>query len=226
MGAAPPAHGRLPTNKVRCTSFHDVNTVKITVGPDKARFFVRHHKLCAGSGFFRAALTSGFKEATEQVIDLPEDDLATVDAFIYWIYSGSLPSFGEETLTEIENATFFTSIQRLPKIYVFAEKYDISILKRCATIKLMKLVKLCRPPHEVYVTKIYAMTGEISGLRRLMCDWYVWKFGTTYLGGKTVRESCLKTPEFAADLIAACTRHWKKCGTTPTFEEMNVSDYF
>ena len=46
-------------------SFRDNVTVLVTVGEEKAEFYVHKPLLCDGSHFFRTALTGGYKETTE-----------------------------------------------------------------------------------------------------------------------------------------------------------------
>lgn len=58
------------------------------VGPGSVKFHAYQDSLCK-LPFFQAALRGNFKEATEQVITMPEDDPSRVSALIEFLYTGN-----------------------------------------------------------------------------------------------------------------------------------------
>ncbi|KAJ3518930.1 hypothetical protein NM208_g14327 [Fusarium decemcellulare] len=59
-------------------------------------FKVHRAVVCPQSRFFRAALTSNFREGISQTIELPEDDPDILERFLEFMYTGSY-SLGKET---------------------------------------------------------------------------------------------------------------------------------
>ena len=65
--------------------------IPICVGHDDAAEIIYAHKeVLLKSRYFRALLDSGFAEAQEKKIYLPEDDADSVKSFITWLYTGSI----------------------------------------------------------------------------------------------------------------------------------------
>lgn len=60
--------------------------ISLYVGDARVQFYVHKDTLCQ-LPFFHAALTGGFKEASEHVIALPEDDASHVSAMIEFLYT-------------------------------------------------------------------------------------------------------------------------------------------
>lgn len=64
------------------------HTVTLLVGTDSTILNVSQHILCR-LPFFRAALQGNFREASEQKINMPEDDPQDVTALVEFLYTGS-----------------------------------------------------------------------------------------------------------------------------------------
>lgn len=63
--------------------------VVVLVGPIKRRFEVHKGLVCSRSDFFKAAFMGTFQEA-DGTITLPEQEPATFEYFVYWLYTDSL----------------------------------------------------------------------------------------------------------------------------------------
>lgn len=61
-------------------------TVTLLVGTDKTALNVSQHILCR-LPFFRAALQGNFREASEQKVSMPEDELQDVTALVEFLYT-------------------------------------------------------------------------------------------------------------------------------------------
>ena len=65
------------------------------MGSEKKVFKTHKRLLCSFSTYFRAALDGNFKEASEQKIELLEDDPSVIERFQLWLYQGSILNIDE-----------------------------------------------------------------------------------------------------------------------------------
>jgi hypothetical protein len=65
----------------------------MSVGSGEKKLSVHKKLLCEASKFFAKAFNGPFKEGLIGVIELPEEDEVALNAFITWLYRGSLPNF-------------------------------------------------------------------------------------------------------------------------------------
>lgn len=84
------------------------------MGEGKRVFIVPKELLYSVSEYFKAALEGNFKEATEQKVELPDDDPEVVERVLLWAYTGKILDQGE-TVDDM-------SFMNLAGIYVFAER--------------------------------------------------------------------------------------------------------
>jgi len=101
--------GQLETDNRRL----DAPPVKISVGPDKAVFYVDHSALVDQKGFFEAALKKEWKEGQERLIELPEDDPHVFGIYARWLYTDWISCASDADPK---------GLSVLPKLYVLAEK--------------------------------------------------------------------------------------------------------
>lgn len=113
-------------------------TIGLFVGEDRVQFYAHKDTLCQ-LPFFQAALSGGFKEASEQVITLPEDKPSHVSALIEFLYTGNYTY----TYTSNPDATPRSDGSAAPAgdkvegmfhigVYVVASKYDCQELVQIA----------------------------------------------------------------------------------------------
>ncbi len=67
--------------------------VTVLVGSQETRFELHKGLLCASSDFFKAVITSDFKERDQNEIKLPEQDVKIFRFFVHWLYTGRLRGF-------------------------------------------------------------------------------------------------------------------------------------
>lgn len=84
------------------------------MGEEKRVFIVPKELLYSVSDYFKAALEGNFKEATEQKVELPDDDPEVIERVLLWAYTGKILDQGE-TVDDM-------SFTNLAGIYVFAER--------------------------------------------------------------------------------------------------------
>ncbi|PSK42698.1 BTB/POZ and MATH domain-containing protein 6 [Elsinoe australis] len=115
----------------RFSSFSDDETLSdITILHEGGKFYAHKIVLAARSDYFKALFTDGFKESTEQTIELREDNteaLVTMLKFCY--HKNILPDLGEEIEDHVE---------KTKQIFIVAEKYLVDGLKRAAIDVILK----------------------------------------------------------------------------------------
>jgi hypothetical protein len=68
------------------------DTVTFYVGPNRQHFVVHKNLLVTQSNYFKGALTGTlYKEATEGVVNLEEDDPDSFRLLVAWLYTGRIP---------------------------------------------------------------------------------------------------------------------------------------
>lgn len=146
--------------------FCEVPTVTFLVGKSKKAFYVHQEQLCQVSPVFKAAFTSAFREGSEKKMDLVEEDENTFDRFIQWLYSQQYEISGDRR--EGDRYARFTAPL---KLFVLAEKFDISKLKNLLMTKMFAAVKqgLARPS-KTAIAYAYEHTPPSSIIRRLLAD--------------------------------------------------------
>ena len=76
-----------------CFRFLYRTIVRIYVGPEEKVFDLHKELLCSKSKFFRAAFEGSFREAGEEAMKLPEQNVETFQYFVHWLYSGKLTGY-------------------------------------------------------------------------------------------------------------------------------------
>ena len=176
------------------------------MGSEKAIFEVHERQLCDQSSFFNAALNSGFKESSERVVALPDDDVDTVDLFAQWLYSAEDYTMSMDILPEDDSGDYLMPAM---KLLIFAEKYDV----QCLIGHTMGYLApghpdknpdfYGRPPSQKVIAFVYANTPQGSEVRDYVVDWCMAKDWVTVSGASSQRDWLMNIPEFAADLVLA-----------------------
>lgn len=132
--------------------------ILLQVGPTPVTFHVYEAIIC-GLPFFQAAIHSGFREATDNVIAMPEDDPETVASLLEFLYLGTYaytyacdgPSQAEMPAKDIAEASFHV------RLHALARKYDctelVALERRSVACVLegldgMQLVMVVKEMHE------------------------------------------------------------------------------
>ena len=164
------------------------------MGESETSFRVHKDFLCEASPFFRAALTTDFKEATEERVTLLEDDADTVDRFVQWLYTKSYQLSSSERSDE--------HYLQLARLYVLADKLQVCTLKDEIIRELFQIRKSnkLQPPSMSVVTYVFENTMENSAFRRLIVAWYVWHIDMKWYNYDTTAAEIAQVPSFAAAL--------------------------
>ena len=106
---------------------------EIIVGPKAKRFTVQLNLIVHYSPFFLAALEGPFKEAKDKVVTLPDTEANIFELFVNWLYRQRFPTKADSpqllALYSHPETPYFQS-NRLIRLYVFSDKYDVPKLKR------------------------------------------------------------------------------------------------
>lgn len=169
--------------------------VTIFVGNYRKPFYVHEEQLCEVSSFFKAAFTSQFRESWEKTMDLVEEDEDTFDVFIQWLYS--------QQYEMPEQKTGDSGFVEPVKLFVLAEKFDISKLKTLLMTKMFARGQLpgSRPPRLSAVVYAYEHTPTSSTIRKLLADWYAYKVPIHWFHGDLAKKWFLENPDIMRDVM-------------------------
>ncbi|MCJ1346387.1 hypothetical protein MMC31_004603 [Peltigera leucophlebia] len=189
-----------------------VPTVTLLVGEEKLPFHVHLDVICKESSVFKAAFSGEFTEASNKSMNLPDDDIESVDRMIQWLYSKQyeLAKWSEDIKT-----TASARYWQLARLNTLADKYNIIGLSNNIIDQLYILHSKNVPPQLDVTTYIYDNTTENSSFRKLLIGWLCWKIDMKWYQGTTVRGWLLNAPELAVDVaiafgIKASSRDQKK----------------
>ena len=180
--------------------FCEVPTVTLLVGESKKAFYVHQEQLCEVSPFFKAAFTSEFREGSEKRMDLVEEDEDTFDHFIQWLYSRQYEIPGDGT----GSGGFMKPL----RLFVLAEKFDISKLKNLLMTKMFAAAKQNSIGLKLSeVAYAYEHTPPSSIIRRLLADWFACKVSIPTYNDDTTQKWCRSHPEIVTDVMLSFARN-------------------
>lgn len=113
-------------------------TITLFVGEDRVQFYIHKDTLCQ-LPFFEAALSGGFKEGSDQVVSLPEDNPSHVSAMIEFLYTGNYTyAYNPDTVNPSDGcivpASDTVECMFHIGVYVVASKYDCQGLVQIAAL--------------------------------------------------------------------------------------------
>lgn len=100
-------------------------------------------------------------------MDLPEEDEALFDLFVQWLYHRQY----EIPPSPKDKAKNGGRYMQTMKLYVFADKYDISSLRSLIVEKMFAVDKKGVLTLDA-VAYLYENTSPNASMRRLLADWY------------------------------------------------------
>lgn len=123
-----------------------------------------HKKLlCTTVPVFEKMFNGGFKEASEQRAELPEDDARTFGFFLEWLYTDRVQEFGKKA------PQLGVCTHDHVKLYCFADKYCHSELMSFAMEELLTYLSITdKCPSTESIEYTYKHTAQGSPLRKLM----------------------------------------------------------
>jgi hypothetical protein len=152
--------------------------VKIEVGSrlNKKEFLIHKKLLSEKAPVFGAMFNGGFKEAEVNSATLPEDDPKAFEAFVEWLYRGTI-RLDFPVVGDVQSLEIFA-------VYVFASKY---LLTELADRSLTGYVKILNTrniiPNPVVLGNMYTQALPDSKARQLVTKLAVYvllKFPSKY----------------------------------------------
>ena len=175
----------------------DVVTIKI--GPGEQKFSVHKSLLTEASAFFKASLDGNFREAAQNEVNMPEENVHVFEVFLHWLYFGFPP---EDTQTE-KAIAHTAEIERIVDLYVLGDKIGCQELKRDMVKSLYHLVESdgFSFPHAA-IEHIYDAPIVIAPLRRVTAAFLVWIVGPSKLADHEKLDLLFKCqPELTHDVL-------------------------
>ncbi|KAI4914108.1 hypothetical protein J4E85_010620 [Alternaria conjuncta] len=155
---------------------------EIVIGPKAKRFTVHLNLIVYYSPFFLAALKGPFKEAKDKVVALPDTDANIFELFANWLYRQRFPTEADSPQLlalyhRDEDANF--RFDRLVRLYVFSDKYDVPKLKRqCLDMIFEYLVDEDLLPDLSHVVYAVKNLDDEDPLLRMIIDCFCYWSGS------------------------------------------------
>ena len=148
-------------------------------------------------------------------MNLPEDDVGTFEDFIEWLYRRSF-----DMPTSPPDARYMEPL----KLYVLADKYQVTDLKNLITEKMWAMGKdRENPPVLKEVAYAYAHTVQGSGMRKLLADWFAWRIDLTFFESPNFQSFLRQHLDCATDFSVSLAKRLKKLTVKSSF---NTKDPF
>ena len=140
--------------------------VDLYVGTGANRKLFRVHKtlLCNRIPYFKKMFSGGFKEATENTAEFPEDSPEAFDILQGWVYKDTLPKVNISTVS----GNGYKEAWNIVDLYMLADKFCFfSLRDEIVNIWVWECVTKYSLPSISSMTQFYGRTPAGSGLRKL-----------------------------------------------------------
>lgn len=155
-------------------------------------------------------MEGSFKEANDLTVTLPEDNPATFERFMQWLYSERF---------EVTRQKW----RELIDLYILSDKLGVVRLQYLLISMLIKRVNnKGRFPHISVAKKIYTNTPDGSPLRKLMVAIWANNFSMSNFRTENQKE-LVAHPEFAKDLLVALAM--RICGSAESAPRIKLDEH-
>lgn len=140
---------------------------------DFTRYLVHEDILCATSDFFKNAMKGQWKESTEKLINLPNEESEIFAIYVHWIYSRTLPTRVDEPA-----AAGNEEYLKLAKAYGLADRLQDQLFKNAVIDAFLDKTSTVASDGNAWwpvgpvIRCIYDNTPESSKGRTLLVDIY------------------------------------------------------
>lgn len=194
------------------------------MGASQTTWRLHENLLSSSSDFFRSAFHSGFKEAREDRLLLPEDDPAAFELFVRWLYARALaasppPGPAQQTQASLFHASS-SSIQTWLRLYALTCKLMVEELENICVGAAWRYYSIgTRRPAIRDVQFIYENTPPGSGMRRLLRERLTLGMFRGRQNNPVTpewREVLNETPDLGFDIVSEISGfHWISGGNAP-----------
>lgn len=153
---------------LRLFRFSNDEVVELLAGSDEVKFLVHRTILCDASKVFTKAFDGQFKENTQKMMKLPEDEAAIFELLVEWLYTGRYDLPKDDP---VERSHHLQAV----KLFCLAEKYDVRTLKE----RIVSLAFIAGRNNESSapgfdsLAYLFDNTTDNSGMRKLLVDWWI-----------------------------------------------------
>ncbi|PYH79082.1 hypothetical protein BO82DRAFT_147020 [Aspergillus uvarum CBS 121591] len=117
----------------------------LTISCEGRQFAVHRAIVCCQSSFFDAAVKPGFKEAASSHIDLLDDEFATIQRVVDFLYirdydDTGFPDIEDKTSVSDDNKDSQAVLWNNLDVFMAADKFDIAPLKQLARTRLLNWI--------------------------------------------------------------------------------------
>ncbi|KAL2864416.1 BTB/POZ protein [Aspergillus lucknowensis] len=194
--------------------FHASTFSDLTIVTRDQKFEVHKLIICGQSEYFSRLFNHNWKEVTENVIQLEDDDPRAIEAIIHFMYGFNYDSSGSD---QGQTSPMLFNVN----VYQIGDKYGVPKLKEQAKEKFMVAIKACWEMDDfpVTITSTYSTTTPTDrGLRDLIISTCL-EHLNKLLENDDFKQVLRETLGFAADLVqsrghhtSTTTYHCPNCG--------------
>ncbi len=184
-------------------SYQGDPVVSLYVGNDRKVFYIHRNLLCNASPVFKAALAGTFRESSDLSMDLPDEDVGSLNRLVQWLYTKRY---------EVDNYDSEENLRarywQLARLNALADKYDIVTLRNDIVDKFFaifsprKAAHLPNPSKDL-VEYVYTNSSKCCALRDLLAAVYCWKVPYHWYSAVGVKDNLNTIPAFGVDIAIA-----------------------
>ena len=177
--------------------------VTLYVGNDREVFHIHRNLLCNASPVFKAAFAGKFKESSDLSMDLPDEDVGSLNRLVQWLYTKCYEVDDYDSKEHLQARHW-----QLARLYALADKYDIVTLRNdiveefFALFSAPKAVYSQNPSLEL-VEYVYTNSSKRCALRDLLAAEFCWKVSHSRFSRVGVKDWLEGLPALAADIVLA-----------------------
>ncbi|KAJ5959156.1 uncharacterized protein N7479_006306 [Penicillium vulpinum] len=143
----------------------------LTISCEGKRFQVHRAIVCSQSSFFDAVLKGGFKEVSLSEVDLPDDDLVTIQRVISFLYNQDYQDINESQVQSRNCALDhdiepYIAIWNNLRVFIAADKFDISPLKDLTRSRIIEWIDKNASKSPLIIEKIWTTIPPYETLLR------------------------------------------------------------
>ncbi|KAI4921243.1 uncharacterized protein J4E92_008232 [Alternaria infectoria] len=183
-------------------TFSDIKIRQIYKGQVK-EYEAHKAVLCAHSGWFMAALTGRFKEASADTIEVYEDDPETFQTMVEFFYEMELKKSPPGRNT---NSLFQSDVIPLIALHILADKYDAKILQKAAMVAFETRSEVSGSGPQLETTKMlirayYSVCPRVMGDIGQAIVKYIFRSYSDSLRNGNYNKLAVQYGNFGADLF-------------------------
>lgn len=182
----------------------NVATVTLVVGETKTAFHVHEADLFEASPFFEAAFTSDFRESSERIMTLPEDDDSIFGVFVDWLYRQryDIPP------TPYGSGTDYDRFIQPLKLFVLADKYGVRSLRNLIVSQMFLAFKWDKgSPSLDSMAYVYEHTSQNATIRKFLTNRMALTNNPAWFVEARIQTWLRNHPDISADLIASLAKY-------------------